>query len=490
MFAPLAMVDAQRGNRPGRAGLGRLPLRLPGGSPNDSIFAIPLLNYFIIHAPLHHLAALVDRRAVLSLRDNLRSGGYADRGQLGQILHVLNHGAALAPLPRQGELAPAFLGLLPTRACNLSCQYCGFVVHDAANQVMDLKLACAAVDWYMDLASQSGLREVEVHYFGGEPFCAEELLDVTVHLARRRARERDAKVRFEVATNGVLSEKRCQSAADNMDTIVLSLDGPAPIQDRQRPYRDGRGSFEVVDRSARILSEGAAQLFFRVCVTAQTVGAMPEIAAWLCQNYRPHGVCFEPVQPPGQAGADQLEPPDAWQFAYNFIRAAPILETHGVEPVYTAADVRAKRVSFCPAGQDVVIVSPDGVISACYLLRRDWEARGMDLCLGRMRADGLVELDEQAVAFARSLNVWNKPFCANCFCKWHCAGGCHVNHRLPDTPGDYDRLCVQTRIITVRNILKAMGREELMLDLLADDEALGRAICQVSDTLVDGGERL
>jgi hypothetical protein len=95
-----------------------------------------------------------------------------------------------------------------------------------------------------------------------------------------------------------------------------------------------------------------------------------------------------------------------------------------------------------------------------------------------------------ALAFARSLNVWNKPFCARCFCKWHCAGGCHVNHVLPDSAGSYDRLCIQTRIITLRNILKAMGRDDLTRELLADCVALGRAVQQISDTLVDVEEQL
>jgi len=459
-------------------------------SVRDSLFVVPVLDQFLIYAPLHNLAALVDRRAVLRLKANLFSGRGVSEGHLGEIVHILQAEAEPAPPPRQGDLAPVFLGLLPTRGCNFSCRYCGFLTPDEAGKVMDLQLARDAVDWYMGLVSKSGQRDTEVHYFGGEPFYAEEVLHLTVNLARIRAEEAGCTVRFEVATNGAFSEERCHWAADNLDTIVLSLDGPADIQDRHRPYKDGRGSFEVVARSARILSEGAGDLFFRTCVTAQTVDRMPEIATWFCQDYRPRGVCFEPVQPSAQSRAGHLEPPDPLAFASNFFRAAEILETHGVEPVYAAADIRTRRVSFCPVGQDAVIVSPDGAINACYLPRRDWEARGLALSLGCIREDGSVELDVEAVAFARSLNVWNKPFCARCFCKWHCAGGCHVNHVLPDSPGDYDRLCLQTRIITLRNILRAMGRRDMIRQLLEDSKALERAAQQASDTLVDVEERL
>jgi uncharacterized protein len=152
--------------------------------------------------------------------------------------------------------------------------------------------------------------------------------------------------------------------------------------------------------------------------------------------------------------------------------------------VYAAADIAARRVSFCPVSQDVPIVSPDGSINACYLLRQDWEVRGLDLRLGKIE-NGAVLLDDGAVAAARSLNVWNKPLCARCFCKWHCAGGCHVNHVLSTTPGDYDRLCTQTRILTLRNILGAMGRDDIARELVESPGALERAVWRTGDTIAE-----
>jgi hypothetical protein len=96
-------------------------------------------------------------------------------------------------------------------------------------------------------------------------------------------------------------------------------------------------------------------------------------------------------------------------------------------------------------------------------------------------------LDPGAVAAARGLNVWNRRQCALCFCKWHCAGGCHVNHLPSDAPGDYDRLCIQTRLITLRHILKAMQRDDLISALLNNPKALERAALQASDRILEVG---
>jgi uncharacterized protein len=166
------------------------------------------------------------------------------------------------------------------------------------------------------------------------------------------------------------------------------------------------------------------------------------------------------------------------------VEAASILEAGGVAPVYAAADVSARRVSFCPVGQDVPIVSPDGTIAACYLLSRDWQAKGFDLQLGKVE-DGSVCLDERAVDRVRTMNVWNKPACAGCFCKWHCAGGCHVNHGLIDHPGNYDGLCIQTRAIALRNILKELGRDDRACELFTNPGALEIAVRQASDLMAE-----
>jgi len=348
---------------------------------------------------------------------------------------------------------------------------------------MDPRLARTAIDWYLELVA-GGSATAQVHFFGGEPFCAPEVVEFAVHYARLKAAQVGCTVSFEVSTNGTLDEERCRWVADTLDSVLLSLDGPADIHDRQRARRGGQGSFEAVVRSARILSEGSAELSFRACVTAGSEERMPEIAAWFCQDFRPASVCFEPVVPTPPAEAAGLRPPDPWAFARGFVQASAVLASYGVEPVYAAADVGAIRNSFCPVARDAVIVWPGGMLSACYLAPEEWQHRGLDLELGEIR-DGRVSLRDEAVHAVRRLNVWNKPFCQGCFIKWHCAGGCHVNHVLPGQAGDYGRLCIQARAIALCSLLQGMGQGNDIDALLADREVLARAVCQPTDRIED-----
>lgn len=450
---------------------------------HSNIFAAPLADKVVLYAPLHNLVALVNVASARLVQDNLRSGQLPIVEPLREIVQELQ-GVPEVPQPRRGDFFPTFLGILPTRGCNFSCRYCGFLASEDGHRAMSLGTTRDAVNWYMDQVDQAGESAAEIHFFGGEPFCAEDVLDLTVHLARTRAEAIGCSLRFEVATNGAFSEERCHWAADHIDTIVLSLDGPAEIQNRYRPYKDGRGSFETVVRNARILAEGPAELFLRACVTAETVDRMPEFAAWFCEDIRPTGICFEPLQPTLPLAGLDLEPPDPWAFARNFIRAAEVMTTYGVQPVHAAADIATRRVTFCPVGDDVAIVAPDGVITACYLPRREWEARGMDLRLGRLAGRG-VELDAEAVAAARALNVHNKPPCQRCFCRWHCAGGCHVNHAATERSAPYDGLCFQTRVITLWNLLVSLGQADVGRAWLEDRRAVEETARQPTDRLLD-----
>ena len=459
-------------------------MRLSDAAADNEVFAVPLLDRVLLYACLHPLAALMTQTAAIQLSRCLDTGTPLASDALTQVACALRHPTQPVPQPRHGSFSPSFLGLLPTRACNLACIYCGFSANVASRQAMDLSTARDAVSWYANAVDHACQPQLEIRFFGGEPFCGEHIIDLVVHLARTRAEDCHGTVSFEVATNGACDARRARWAADNFDTIVLSLDGPASVQNRHRPYSDGRGSFDIVARNTRIFSEGSADLFIRACVTSGSVDGMAETAAWFCENFRPAGVAFEPLQPCTESSQAGLEPPTAWAFASNFIEACDVLDAYGVESIYSPADIRARRVSFCPVGHDAAIVSPDGTVSACYLLQRDWESRGLDLTLGHLNGAGL-EPRENALEGVRSLNVHNKPRCSDCFCKWHCAGGCHVNHPCDDPPGTYDRLCTGTRIIALHNILQAMGQRQVAQNWLADPAAVERSVHRRSDRLCD-----
>jgi uncharacterized protein len=415
------------------------------------------------------------------LLDGATAPQFAD---LARLYEAVSAAPALTPSFSRELPSPPFLGLVPTRGCNLNCVYCGFGSRQADGRSMSADLAVAAVDWMAERVRELGQDVLEVHFFGGEPFCAPEVVDVAVHRSRAVAALRGLTTRFEVATNGILSRAQTRFVGDYFDTVVLSLDGPREMHDRHRPARSGAGSFETASRVAGDLSRSSTELCLRVCVTRDSVCQLEEIARTFCDAFQPSAINFETLKPTPESDAAGLAPPDPYDFSRHFFRASRVAHARGTKPVYAAASVDTPRFTFCPVGQDTLIVSPDGRVSSCYLLREEWQARGLDLDVGRCDVLDGMQLDADALVRLRRL-VSEKPRCGRCFCRWTCAGGCHVNHSRPGCGWDYDDFCVQTRIVTGALLLTEIGWEALASRLTESHSAMADLALRPSDSICD-----
>jgi uncharacterized protein len=449
------------------------------------VFSVPILDRHLVYAPLHQVVALVDDRARQALVAALTAPAAAPCAAIQPLLDAW-HRPAVPPAPAAGPLvSPLFLGLITTRGCNMACQYCDFAAPKQASPTMRLELARAAIDGYLALLAAGKETRAEVHFFGGEPFAAAHIVDFAVAYAGRRAGDLGLKPRFEVTTNGLFGERRCHWVAEHFSAVVLSLDGPPDIQDRHRPGLLGHSASTVVNRNARILGQGSAELIVRCCVTESTVPLLPEITQWIGREFSPTTICLETLVPSSLSAAAGLASPDPWLFARSFVAAARQLEAMGIQAVLSTADVTRLQVSFCPVGKDALIVAPDGTIAACYLLPERWREQGLRMELGYVdETRRSLVIDVRAVERVRTLQVDRKSLCANCLCRYHCAGGCHVNHPSTGQPGAYTPSCIQTRLVTVATLLHEMHEDALADAWLASAHAARQVAWRIDDRLV------
>jgi uncharacterized protein len=262
------------------------------------------------------------------------------------------------------------------------------------------------------------------------------------------------------------------------DTIVLSLDGRQSDHDRHRPLAGGRSSFERVCRTAQALSQSPVELCLRCCVSEDNVARMPEIADWFASTFQPGVVNFEPLVLNAEAEAAGLRPPDPLAFATGLLRARRRLQAAGIECSYSALFAEP-RATPCPLGQDTFIVAANGNVRSCYLPQQQWIDKGLDLEIGRVAPEGLLEIDQQAVDRLRRL-VEDRARCQRCFCRWGCAGGCLVSETYPGHDLSYTDFCVATRLIQACVLLEAMGLPQVA-DALLGDSAAVNALCRQPD---------
>jgi uncharacterized protein len=452
----------------------------------SDIFVLPFLDKYLLYSPLRRISAFLNRKAVEAIRNIWPARIAVDflPDPLKDLAKSLESNLPNVPLLHTGEVRPPFLGILPTRGCNLSCAYCGFGSESAGNEKMDIRMAADAVDWMAEHRKALGEEVLEIHFFGGEPLIAQEVVDVTVHRARFIAGKMGLVPRFEASTNGVIAEDYARFAGDYLDSIVLSFDGRREVQDRHRPLKTGEGSFDAVARTAGILSRSQTELCFRCCVSTQNVSSLVDIGQWFCDAFKPSIINFETLKTTPESEAAGIKPPDPYDFALNYLRARKIIRKSGIQAIYAAAETGTPRHSFCPVGKDTLIVSPGRQVSSCYLPGEEWKARGLDLDVARLGTDGSMDIDYPAIERLRLLVV-DKQRCERCFCRWNCAGGCHVTQSYPSSSADYNDFCIQTRIITASMLMEDLGMEHSVERLIESREAMEALALNKSDRLED-----
>ncbi|MBD3347729.1 MAG: radical SAM protein, partial [Candidatus Eisenbacteria bacterium] len=166
------------------------------------------------------------------------------------------------------------LSLNVTSGCNLDCDYCYLRGGGSAGATaMGRDVALDAVD--LLLSEAEGESHAALVFFGGEPLLERDLVLETAAAARDRAGERGVPLSMHITTNGTMLEVETARRLRELDvSMLVSLDGPAEVQDRHRRFPSGAGSYSTIERNIAGLLPGM-RLAARVTLTPESA-PLPE----------------------------------------------------------------------------------------------------------------------------------------------------------------------------------------------------------------------
>ena len=131
--------------------------------------------------------------------------------------------------------------------CNLACKYCFAEEgeYHGRRALMSYEVGKKALDF---LIANSGSRHnLEVDFFGGEPLMNWQVVKDLVAYGRSQEEPHNKKFRFTLTTNGVLlNDEVMEFCNREMANVVLSIDGRPEVHDYMRPFRNGKGSYDLV----------------------------------------------------------------------------------------------------------------------------------------------------------------------------------------------------------------------------------------------------
>ncbi|MBE5063850.1 thioether cross-link-forming SCIFF peptide maturase [Lachnospiraceae bacterium DSM 108991] len=313
--------------------------------------------------------------------------------------------------------------------CNLACKYCFAEEgeYHGRRALMSYEVGKKALDFL--IVSSGNRRNLEVDFFGGEPLMNWQVVKDLVAYGREQEKIHNKHFRFTVTTNGVLLNDEIQDFINKeMDNVVLSLDGRKEINDNMRPFRNGKGSYDLIVPKFQKLADSRNQerYYVRGTFTRNNLDFSNDVLHFADLGFKQMSI--EPVV------GDESDPyaireEDIPKICEEYDRLAKIMierekEGKGFNFFHFMIDLEggpcvSKRLSGCGSGTEYLAVTPWGDLYPCHQFVGQEE-----FLMGNV--DEGITRPEIADEF-RGCSVYSKDKCRDCFAKFYCSGGCMAN---------------------------------------------------------------
>lgn len=313
--------------------------------------------------------------------------------------------------------------------CNLKCDYCFASQGNFKGErsMMSLEVGKKALEY---LALNSGnRRNLEVDFFGGEPLMNFQLVKDLVAYGREIEKIYNKNFRFTITTNGVLLDKeKIEFINENMDNIVLSLDGRKEVNDNMRKTVNGGGSYDIILPKFKemVAKRGDKDYYIRGTFTSNNIDFANDALDFYNQGFKK--ISIEPVVTSEEMDyALRAEHLEKVLLEYEKLSQEYINIKKKDKDFYffhfmidlTQGPCIIKRAVGCGAGSEYMAVTPEGDIYPCHqFVGED------DFLMGNV-FEGVKQTELRDI-FKRA-NVYNKKECRECWARFYCSGGCHAN---------------------------------------------------------------
>ncbi|HWR61861.1 MAG TPA: thioether cross-link-forming SCIFF peptide maturase [Clostridia bacterium] len=313
--------------------------------------------------------------------------------------------------------------------CNIRCGYCFASTGDyhGGRKLMPFSVSSGAIDFLLETSGSR--KRLEVDFFGGEPLMNFDVVRQTVLYAREREKQYGKRIGFTITTNGTLLSREIEEFInENMDNIVLSIDGRKQVNDRMRKFTDGSGTYDRIMPELKnfVASRGNKSYYIRGTFTANNLDFCNDVLHLADQGFRE--ISIEPVVAEKEKGyALKEEHLPAIYSEYEKL-AEKYIEYNasgkGFRYYHFLMDLEGgpcvyKRVSSCGSGVEYFAVTPDGELYPCHQFVGRQEYLMGDIWKGVVKEELREEFSQNT--------VYHKDRCRECWARFYCSGGCQAN---------------------------------------------------------------
>jgi len=335
--------------------------------------------------------------------------------------------------------------LFIAQECNMRCVYCyGEGGSYGEGGMMSDETAFKAVDWLLD--NSKSAEQVKIFFFGGEPLLNFPLMKRVVAYSKEKAGELGKKVTFGITTNATLITDEVISfmSEEKMDPLI-SFDGPPEIQNRQRPFKDGGGSYDTAYANILKMREAFPRLKARATIYGdadpfEIMEGIGKAGFSKCILSKASRVILS--GPNGQTVTDEMDEKTTGRMiaimkeegdsAVRAVKGRRVGENLGAETPEnlrllqtSVTDIikilisRRKRYFGCGAGKGIAAISVSGDVYPCHRF-----VGQEDAIMGNIESYKPEGIND----YYRAV-VQNLPDCRACWARYLCGGGCFYENK-------------------------------------------------------------
>jgi len=304
--------------------------------------------------------------------------------------------------------------------CNLRCTYCYADTgsYGAHRAMLSESLGENIIDEFFQRFDTIG----NIQFFGGEPLLNPKAIKTLCAYVTRLCEERSIeRPSFTLVTNGTLLN---EAIIDTVNThnirMTVSLDGYETLNDSQRVYSNGSGSFRRIVDNIKIFKEQTGQPFqIEGTFTSKHLHAdfsVTEFMRFVAQELDVHFLHMPWILGSSYGGAGILPNKQnvtavvaayegAISTSFQSLTTADMSETILISSVerFLGRPHRAERTCprhYCPAGSGTLSVGIDGKIYPCFMFTNKPAFE-----LGQIGVTNHKEVERRAAGFAKQLEL-------------------------------------------------------------------------------------
>lgn len=322
-------------------------------------------------------------------------------------------------------------------ACNLHCRYCyarAGEVYTGSNRVLNIETINAIVQYIIKRFQP--IKKIRLEFVsGGEPLLDPDRFFALVTHFKKELTDRGYTVEIFLLTNATrLDQAMLKRIKELGAALGISLDGPREVQNDQRPFQNGEGSYDRILESISYMQQ-FPEFYNNFWVVSVITAGTPDLQSILQQNKELGAKTMEMrvmrgCEPEALALNDKNLP----RFKNLYARFAGYLKEHPEDIVsilneYDTFGKLIKRLilrkgtpSRCTAGVSKLSFTADGEVYPC-----DSFVGHKEFVMGNVFEQSLHEALYKEFGELNLVSGRRIEPCSDCAIRYMCSSDCHYN---------------------------------------------------------------